>query len=83
MHVTMKVARKRAGGRRRAYVLERDVLAGVARTLTCDAVTVVRVSFEDGDTFDRLVEVALTAEQHRCTSETELWAPVAGERWRW
>ncbi|WP_261529513.1 hypothetical protein [Burkholderia multivorans] len=50
--------------------------------------TVLQVPFENDDTFDRrvddlLVAIALTAEQHRCTSESEAWAEVAGERWRW
>ncbi|MFA8329235.1 hypothetical protein [Burkholderia ubonensis] len=53
-----------------------------------DGVTVLQVPFENEDAFDRrvddlLVAIALTAEQHRCTSETEAWAVVAGERWRW
>ncbi|KWD73793.1 site-specific integrase [Burkholderia ubonensis] len=91
VHVTLKVEPKRAGGRGRARVLERverEVLAGVARTSTRDGVTVLQVPFDDDDAFDRrvddlLVAIALTAEQHRCTSESEAWAEVAGERWRW
>nr|WP_249192495.1 phage integrase family protein [Burkholderia cenocepacia] len=91
VHVTLKVEPKRAGGRGRARVLERverEVLAGVTRTPTRDGVTVLQVPFDDDDAFDRrvddlLVAIALTAEQHRCTSECEAWAEVAGERWRW
>lgn len=91
VHVTLKVEPKRAGGRGRARVLERverEVLAGVARTPTRDGVTVLQVPFDDDDAFDRrvddlLVAIALTAEQHRCASESEAWAEVAGERWRW
>lgn len=91
VHVTLKVEPKRAGGRGRARVLERverEVLAGVARTPTRDGVTVLQVPFDTDDAFDRrvddlLVAIALTAEQHRCTSESEAWAEVAGERWRW
>lgn len=91
VHVTLKVEPKRAGGRGRARVLERverEVLAGVARTPTRDGVTVLQVPFDHDDAFDRrvddlLVAIALTAEQHRCTSESEAWAEVAGERWRW
>ncbi|KGC70090.1 integrase family domain protein [Burkholderia pseudomallei] len=91
VHVTLKVEPKRAGGRGRARVLERverEVLAGVARTPTRDGVTVLQVPLDHDDAFDRrvddlLVAIALTAEQHRCTSESEAWAEVAGERWRW
>ncbi|WP_268838532.1 phage integrase family protein [Burkholderia sp. WTPI3] len=91
VHVTLKVEPKRAGGRGRARVLERverEVLAGVARTPTRDGVTVLQVPFENDDAFDRrvddlLVAIALTAEQHRCMSESDAWAEVAGERWRW
>jgi hypothetical protein len=91
VHVTLRVEPKRAGGRGRARVLERverEVLAGVARTPTRDGVTVVQVPFENEDAFDRrvddlLVAIALAAEQHRCTSESAAWAEVAGERWRW
>jgi hypothetical protein len=79
---------KRAGGRGRARVLEREVLAGVARAPTSDGLTVLQVPFDNDDAFDRrvddlLVAIALTAERHRCTSECEAWAEVAGERWRW
>ncbi|ALX44729.1 integrase (plasmid) [Burkholderia humptydooensis] len=91
VHVTLRVEPKRAGGRGRARVLERverEVLAGVVRTPTRDGVTVLQVPFENDDAFDRrvddlLVAIALTAEQHRCTSESEAWAEVAGERWTW
>ncbi|WP_431229157.1 phage integrase family protein [Burkholderia contaminans] len=91
VHVTLKVAPKRAGGRGRARVLERverEVLAGVTRTPTRDGVTVLQLPFDGDDAFDRrvddlLVAIALTAEQHRCTSECEAWAEIAGERWRW
>ncbi|MBR8186577.1 integrase [Burkholderia ambifaria] len=91
VHVTLKVAPKRAGGRGRGRVLERverEVLAGVVRTPTRDGVTVLQVPFDNDDAFDRriddlLVAIALTAEQHRCTSECEAWAVVAGERWTW
>jgi len=91
VHVMLKVEPKRAGGRGRARVLERverEVLAGVARTPTRDGVTVLQVPFDHDDAFDRrvddlLVAIALTAEQHRCASESEAWAEVAGERWRW
>ncbi|WP_233633927.1 hypothetical protein [Burkholderia cenocepacia] len=45
----------------------REVLAGVARTPTCGGQTVLQVSFENYDVFDRriddlLVAIALTAE---------------------
>ncbi|XHO77672.1 Tyrosine recombinase XerC (plasmid) [Burkholderia gladioli] len=51
-------------------------------------VTVLRVPFETGEDFDRrvddvMVAIALTAEQHRCTSESEAWAQIDGERGRW
>ncbi|WP_243435620.1 hypothetical protein [Burkholderia pseudomallei] len=64
------------------------MLATVARTPTRDGVTVLQVPFDNDDVFDRrvddlLVAIALTAEQYRCTSESEAWAEVAGERWRW
>ncbi|EDT03474.1 integrase family protein [Burkholderia ambifaria IOP40-10] len=91
VHLTLQVAPKRAGGRGLARVLERverEVLAGVVRTPTRDGMTVLQVPFDDDDAFDRrvddlLVAIALTAEQHRCTSESEAWAEIAGERWRW
>ena len=91
VHLTLRIEPKRAGGRGRARVLERierEVLAGVARTTTRDGVTVLQVPFENDDGFDRrvddlLVAIALTAEQHRCASESDAWAEVAGERWRW
>ncbi|KVN49359.1 phage integrase family protein [Burkholderia ubonensis] len=91
VHVTLKVEPKRAGGRGRARVLERverEVLAGIPRMPTRDGVTVLQVPFENDEAFDRrvddvLVAIALTAEQHRCMSESEAWAEVAGECWRW
>lgn len=91
VHVTLRVEPKRAGGRGRGRVLERierEVLAGVARTSIRDGVTVLQVPFENADAFDRrvddlLVAIALTAEQHRCVSESEAWADVAGERLYW
>lgn len=91
VHVTLRVEPKRAGGRGRARVLERverEVLAGLARTPTRDGVTVLQLPFDTDDAFDRrvddlLVAIALTAEQHRCTSASEAWAVVAGERWTW
>lgn len=91
VHVTLRIEPKRAGGRGRARVLERverEVLAGVVRTPTRDGVTVLQVPFDDDDAFDRRVDdllaaIALTAERHRCTSECEAWADVAGKRWRW
>ncbi|WP_241239185.1 phage integrase family protein [Burkholderia stagnalis] len=91
VRVTLRVEPKRAGGRGRARVLERverEVLADVARTPTRDGVTVLQVPFENDDAFDRrvddlLVAIALTAEQHRCTSESEAWAEVNGQRWHW
>lgn len=59
-----------------------------ARTPTRDGVTVLQVPFENDDGFDRRVDdlrvaIALTPEQHRCTSESEAWAEVAREHWRW
>ncbi|WP_258048630.1 hypothetical protein [Burkholderia anthinoferrum] len=53
-----------------------------------DGVTVLRVPFENDDAFDRrvddlLVAIALTAEPHRCASESDAWADIAGEGWRW
>lgn len=91
VHVTLRVEPKRAGGRGRARVLERverEMLAGIARTPTRDGVIVLQVPFDHDDGFDRrvddpLVAIALTAEQHRCASESEAWAEIAGERWRW
>ncbi|WP_404842935.1 tyrosine-type recombinase/integrase [Burkholderia vietnamiensis] len=89
VHVTLRVEPKRAGGRGRVLErVEREVLAGVARTPTRDGVTVLHLPFENEDAFDRrvddlLVAIALTAGQHRCTSESAAWVEVAGERWRW
>ncbi|WP_036057727.1 tyrosine-type recombinase/integrase, partial [Burkholderia gladioli] len=91
VHVTLRVVPKREGGRGRGRVLERverEVLAGIAHTPIQGDVTVLRVPFETEDDFDRrvddlMVAIALTAEQHRCTSESSAWAEVAGERWRW
>ncbi|WP_254223024.1 phage integrase family protein [Burkholderia multivorans] len=91
VHLTLKVEPKRAGGRGRARVLERverEVLARFARTPTRDGATVLQVPFDDEDAFDRrvddlLVAIALTAEQHRCTSESDAWATIAGKTWRW
>ncbi|KUZ80153.1 phage integrase family protein [Burkholderia ubonensis] len=91
VHLTLRIEPKRAGGRGQARVLERverEVLAEVPRTPTRDGRTVLQVPFDNDDAFDRrvddlLVAIALTAEQHRCTSETEAWAEIAGERWRW
>lgn len=89
VHVTLNVEPKRAGGRGRARVLERverEVLAGVVRTPTRDGG--LCVPFDNDDAVDRRIDdlpvaIALAAEQHRCTSATEAWAEVAGERWRW
>lgn len=69
MLVTLKIASKRAGGRSQARSLERverEVLAGVARTPTRDGVTVLQVRRDDDEAFDRrvddrLVAIALTA----------------------
>ena len=91
VHVTLRIEPKRAGGRGQARVLERierEVLAGVPRTPTRDGVTVLQVPFDHDEAFDRrvddlLVAIALTAEQHRCRSESDAWAEVAGERWTW
>ncbi len=68
--------------------VEREVLAGIGHPPIQGDVTVLRVPFETEDDFDRrvddvMVAIALTAEQHRCTSESSSWAEVAGERWRW
>ncbi|WP_241020217.1 hypothetical protein [Burkholderia sp. Ac-20345] len=65
-------------------MLGREVLAGVARTPTRDGVTVLQVPFENDDAIGRrvddvLVAIALTAEQHRCVSESEAWAEFADE----
>ncbi|MFP3594924.1 hypothetical protein, partial [Chryseobacterium sp. SIMBA_038] len=70
VHVTLRVEPKRPGGRGRVRVLERverEVLAGLARTSTRDGVTVLQVPFENEDAFDRrvddlLVAIARTAE---------------------
>ncbi|WP_244114781.1 tyrosine-type recombinase/integrase [Burkholderia cepacia] len=78
VHVTLRIAPKRAGGRGQARVLERverEVLAGVPRASTRDGVTVLQVPFDNDDAFDRrvddlLVAIAQTAEQHRRMSET-------------
>ncbi|WP_185733637.1 hypothetical protein [Burkholderia contaminans] len=48
-------------------LVEREVLAGVSRTPTRNGQTVLQVSFEDDDAFDRrfddlLVAIALTVE---------------------
>ncbi|ABX19915.1 site-specific integrase [Burkholderia multivorans] len=91
VHVKLRVEPKRPGGRGRARVLERverEVLAGFGRTPIRDGVTVLQVPFDNQDAFDRrvddlLVQIAMTAEQHRCASESEAWAEVAGERWTW
>jgi hypothetical protein len=55
---------------------------------TGDGFTVRQVPFENDDAIDRrvddlLVAIALIAEQHRCTSESDAWAEVAGQTWRW
>ncbi|WP_157627714.1 tyrosine-type recombinase/integrase, partial [Burkholderia gladioli] len=91
VHVALRVAPKREGGRGRSRVLERverEVLAGIVHTPIKGGVTVLRVPFETEDDFDRrvddvMVAIALTAEQHRCTSESSAWAEVGEERWRW
>ena len=88
VHVALKVETKGAGGRGRARVLEREVRVGAARTPTRDSVTVLQVPFENDDAFNRcvddlLVAIALTAEPHRCTSESEAWAGVSGQRSYW
>ncbi|MDN7466162.1 phage integrase family protein [Burkholderia gladioli] len=88
VHVALRVAPKREGGRGRGRVLERvkrEVLAGIVHTPIQGDVTVLRLPFETEDDFDRrvddlMVAIALTAEQHRCTSESSAWAEVAGER---
>ncbi|ABX19396.1 integrase family protein [Burkholderia multivorans ATCC 17616] len=59
VHVTLRVEPKRAGGRGWARVLERverEVLAGVAHSLTRDGVTVLQVPFENDDAFGRRVD---------------------------
>lgn len=91
VHVTLRVAPKRDGGRGRARVLDRiarEVLAGFLPSARQGDVTVLQVPFESEDEFDRqvddlMVAIALIAEQHRCTSDCEAWAEVDGERWRW
>ncbi|WP_269765176.1 tyrosine-type recombinase/integrase [Burkholderia ubonensis] len=55
VQVTLRVEpnrSERAGGRGRARVLEREVLAGVARTPTRDGVTVLQVPSDTDDGFD-------------------------------
>ncbi len=89
--VTLRIRPKREGGRGRARVLERverEVLAGFPRTPIQDNVTILQVPFESADDFDRrvddlMVAIALTAEQHRCASDCEAIADVAGLQWRW
>ncbi|WP_334001457.1 phage integrase family protein [Burkholderia gladioli] len=91
VHVTLRVAPKRDGGRGRARVLDRiarEVLAGFSPSPRPGDGTVLQVPFESEDEFDRqvddlMVAIALIAEQHRCTSNSEAWAEVDGERWRW
>ncbi|WP_186087658.1 phage integrase family protein [Burkholderia gladioli] len=91
VHVTLRVAPKRVGGRGRARVLDRiarEVLAGFSPSRERGDVTVLQVPFAAEDEFDRqvddlMVAIALIAEQHRCTSDSEAWAEVDGERWRW
>ncbi|WP_244123380.1 tyrosine-type recombinase/integrase [Burkholderia gladioli] len=91
VHVALRIEPKREGGRGRGRVLERverEVLAGIAHTPIQSGITVLRVPFETADDFDRrvddlLVGIALTAERHRCVSEREAVAEVAGERWHW
>ncbi|MDN7813744.1 hypothetical protein [Burkholderia gladioli] len=91
MHVTLRVVPKREGTRGRGRVIkrvEREVLAGIVHTSIQGDVTVLRVPFETEEDFDRrvddvMVAIALTAEQHRCTSESEAWAQIDGQRGRW
>ncbi|WP_223996310.1 tyrosine-type recombinase/integrase, partial [Burkholderia gladioli] len=91
VHVTLRVAPKRDGGRGRARVLDRiarEVLAGFSPSTRPGDVAVLLVPFESEDEFDRqvddlMVAIALIAEQHRCTSDSEAWAEVDGECWRW
>ncbi|WP_431018414.1 hypothetical protein [Burkholderia gladioli] len=91
VHVTLRVAPKRDGGRGRARVLDRiarEVLAGFSPSARPGDVAVLQVPFESEDEFDRqvddlMVAIALITEQHRCTSDSEAWAEVDGERWRW
>ncbi len=91
MHVALRVVPKREGARGRGRVIarvEREVLAGIVHTSIQGDVTVLRVPFEMGEDFDRrvddvMVAIALTAEQHRGTSESEAWAQIDGQRGRW
>nr|WP_186183709.1 phage integrase family protein [Burkholderia gladioli] len=91
VHVTLRVAPKRDGGRGRARALERiarEVLAGFSPLARQGDVTVLQVPFESEDEFDRqvddlMVAIALIAEQHRCTSDSEAWGEIDGERWCW
>ncbi|PRE10787.1 integrase [Burkholderia gladioli] len=91
VHVTLRVAPKRDGGRGRARVLDRiarEVLAGLSPSPRQGDVTVLQMPFESEDEFDRqvddlMVAIALIAEQPRCTSDSGAWAEVDGERWRW
>ncbi len=79
VHVTLRVAPKRPGGRgqvRASERVEREVLAGFDRTPTRDGATVLQLPFEE-----MKVAIAMTAEQHRCSSESEAWTVVARERW--
>ena len=74
MLVTLKVERKRAGGRGRACVLELEILVGVARAPIRDGLIVLQVPFDNDGVFDRriddlLVAIVLTAEKRRRTSE--------------
>ncbi len=91
VHVTLRVAPKRPGGRGQVRALERverEVLAGFVRTPTHQHTTALQVPFDGTDVLDRTVDdlmvaIALIAEQQRCVSESEACADVNGARWTW
>ncbi len=91
VHVTLRIAPKVTGGRGRARVVERverEILARYARSPLRDDQVVLQLPFESEATFDRevddmMVEIALSADQHRCVSTSEAVARIDGETWRW
>jgi hypothetical protein len=91
VHVTLRIAPKRSGGRGQIRALERvelEVLGGFVRTPTREYATALQVPFDGTDALDRTVDdlmvaIALIAEQQRCVSESEASADVNGARWTW
>ncbi|MCM2547310.1 hypothetical protein [Burkholderia glumae] len=92
--LTLRIAPKRPGARGETAAkrvrerIERGLLARYRRTPPRDGQTVLQVECVSADVFDRelddlLAAIALEAERHNCVSESEAWAVVDGETWRW